>query len=172
MVRLILYRCMNEHVFNLNDVAGWTPLHHAALLSPPTLVSYLMTHGCSPFALTKRNLTPLDIVTAHSIVPVREDVALLLEEAMRSQGWEGSKMDQRRRLVDQQQKRRGKRRELREDVTTVLGIHPRWWGSEPEFPSSGSDTSDDESDDPDNNEIYVGEFITIPRCNDRLIPRF
>jgi len=84
-------------------IAGWTPLHHAALLSPPTLISYLMTHGCSPFALTKRNLTPLDLVTAHSTVPGREDVAFLLEEAMKSEGWEGSRMNRRRRLVEQQQ---------------------------------------------------------------------
>lgn len=166
----VLLSC--ERVFTLHDIAGWTPLHHAALLSPPTLVSYLMTHGGSPFALTKRNLTPLDIVTAHSIVPGREDVALLLGEAMRSQGYEGSRMDQKRRLVDQQQKRRGKRKEMRQDIATVLGIHPRWWGPEPEFLSPGSDTSDDESDDPDNNEIYVSESNPTLQYNGHLIFRF
>lgn len=145
-----VHQCLVELV-----IAGWTPLHHAALLSPPTLISYLTMHGCSPFALTKRKLTPLDVVTAHSIVPGREDVALLLEEAMRSEGWEGSRMDQRRRLVEQQQKRRGRRKELRADVAKALGVHPGWWGPEPEFPASDSDTSDDENDDPDNDEIYV-----------------
>jgi hypothetical protein len=48
-----------------------------------------MTHGCSPFDVTKRNLTPLDIVTAHSLLPGREIVALILEESMRGEGWSG-----------------------------------------------------------------------------------
>ncbi|KAG5722125.1 hypothetical protein E4T56_gene3764, partial [Termitomyces sp. T112] len=74
------------------DKDGWTPLHHAALLSPPTLVSHLMTHGCSPCAVTRRGLTPLDVVTAHSTLPGRGDVALLLEESMRSEGWIGGRM--------------------------------------------------------------------------------
>jgi len=136
-------------------IAGWTPLHHAALLSPPTLISYLMTHGSSPFALTKRNLTPLDLVTAHSIVPGREDVAFLLEEAMRSEGWKGSRVNRRRRLVEQQQKLLGKQKKLRTQVTQILGIHSGWWEPEPEYPGSDSDTSDDECDDPDKDSIYV-----------------
>jgi len=146
--------------------AGWTPLHHAALLSPPTLISYLMTHGCSPFALTKRNLTPLDLVTAHSIVPGREDVAFLLEEAMRSEGWEGSRMNRKRRLVEQQQKLIGRQKKLRAQVTQILGVHSGWWGPESETPGSDSDTSDDECDDPNKDSIYVGvlsrhELMTI-----------
>ncbi|KXN83841.1 Dilute domain-containing protein C25B8.08 [Leucoagaricus sp. SymC.cos] len=165
-----------------SDDAGWTPLHHAALLSPPTLISYLMTHGCSPFALTKRKLTPLDIVTAHSIVPGREDVALLLEEAMRSEGWEGSRMDQRRRMAEQQQKRRGRRKALRADVAKVLSIHPGWWEPEPEFPTSDSDISDDESDDPDNDDIYTPPLdyssmlvfspTTLPRMLESLVTNY
>ncbi|KAF9455116.1 hypothetical protein P691DRAFT_792202 [Macrolepiota fuliginosa MF-IS2] len=177
-VRLLV----NQGANILPDHTGWTPLHHAALLSPPTLISYLMTHGCSPFALTKRNLTPLDIVTAHSTVPGREDVALLLEEAMRSEGWEGSRMDQRRRLVEQQQKRRGRRKELRADVTKVLGVHPDWWGREPEFPPSDSDTSDDEDDEPDSDEIYTPPLDyssmlvfspdTLPRMLESLVTNY
>lgn len=127
-----------------------------------------MTHGCSIFALTKRNLTPLDIVTAHSIVPGREDVALLLGEAMRSEGWEGGKMDQRRRIVEQQQKRRGKQKELREDVAKVLGVHPNWWGQEPEFPASDDDT-DDDSDDPNSDAIYVSWSTLFYQRNVHLI---
>ena len=79
--------------------AGWTPLHYASLLSPPTLVSYLLTHGSAPLTVTRRQLTALDIVTAHSTVPGREDVALLLEEAMREAGWKGGRMEEQRRVL-------------------------------------------------------------------------
>ena len=62
-------------------------------------MSHLLTHGCSPFTQTRRHLTALDIVTAHSILPGREDVRLLLEEAMREQGWTGGRMEERRKVL-------------------------------------------------------------------------
>ncbi|KAH9974958.1 hypothetical protein BGW80DRAFT_1457911 [Lactifluus volemus] len=82
---------------NHQDNAGWTALHHAALMSPPTLVSFLLTHGCSPFSQTRLGLTPLDIVTAHSTMPGRQDVSILLGEAMRGEGWTGGRMEEQRR---------------------------------------------------------------------------
>ncbi|KAI0033413.1 DIL domain-containing protein [Vararia minispora EC-137] len=134
------------------DNAGWTPLHHAALLAPPSLVSHLMTHGCSLFALTRRNLTPLDIVTAHTTLPGREDVALLLGEAMRSEGWTGSRMEERRKLVERRIARRAKQRSVRDDISRQLEISPRWWGDE-----GWDDASDDESDDdePEDDKVYT-----------------
>lgn len=101
---------------DIHREAGWTPLHHAALLSPPTLVSYLMTHGCSPFAVTRRSLTPLDIVTAHSTLPGRDDIALLLEEAMRSEGWTGGRMEQKRRRLERHLKNKERKEVMREDI--------------------------------------------------------
>ncbi|KAF8905495.1 DIL domain-containing protein [Gymnopilus junonius] len=136
------------------DKAGWTPLHYAAILSPPTLVSYLMTHGCSPFALTERKLMPLDIVTAHSILPGKEDVALLLEEAMRSQGWTGGRMEERRRLLEKRIKKKGKKKAIREDVGKVLDVSPDWWGTDSELSDDDSDSEDDEE---------VGEDVYTPR---------
>ncbi|CAA7258656.1 unnamed protein product [Cyclocybe aegerita] len=129
------------------DKAGWTPLHYAALLSPPTLVSYLMTHGCSPFALTNRKLTPLDIVTAHSMVPGKEDVALLLGESMRGQGWTGGHMEERRRSFDQRLKKKGRQKELRDDVGKVLGVGPDCWKKSSELSGSDSDSDEDEEVD-------------------------
>src|SRR6266576_2549545 len=108
------------------SAAGWTPLHHAALLAPPTLVSFLMTHGCSTFSVTRRKLTPLDIVTAHSIIPGRDDVALLLEEAMRGEGWTGGRVEQKRRLEDARIKRRRRRKAIRENICQVLDVDRRW----------------------------------------------
>lgn len=56
-------------------VAGWSPLHLAALLSSPPLVSFLLTRGASADAPTNRGLTPLDLVAD---MAGREDVAILL----------------------------------------------------------------------------------------------
>ncbi|KAJ2927192.1 hypothetical protein H1R20_g9913, partial [Candolleomyces eurysporus] len=129
------------------DQAGWSPLHHAALFAPPTLVSYLMTHGCSPFEVTQRNLTPLDIITAHSILPGRDDVALLLEEAMRGEGWTGGRVEQKRRSHDRLAKRKGKQRAIREDVSKVLGLNPRWCEGDDSDSDSDSDCDDDSGED-------------------------
>ncbi|GBE77775.1 hypothetical protein SCP_0106570 [Sparassis crispa] len=113
---------------NVSDQAGWTPLHYASLLAPPTLVSHLLTHGSLSLSLTRRQLTALDIVTAHSTVPGREDVALLLEEAMREAGWKGGRMEQQRRSFEQRRRRLGKKKSVQNDIEKVLGISPRWWG--------------------------------------------
>ncbi|KAI8980743.1 DIL domain-containing protein [Trametes punicea] len=134
---------------NAADHAGWTPLHYASLISPPTLVSYLLTHGSSPLALTNRRLTPLDIVTAHSTLPGREDVALLLEEAMREAGWKGGRMEEQRRSFEKRMRRLGKRRHIQEEVEKVLGIHPQWWGDEDLFFSLESEGENEEEALPD-----------------------
>ncbi|WWC95155.1 hypothetical protein V866_002009 [Kwoniella sp. B9012] len=60
------------------DRTGWTPLHLAALISSPPLISFLLSRGSSPHALTNRGLTPLDLIVG---MPDKEDVALFLEHA-------------------------------------------------------------------------------------------
>ena len=117
-----------------------------------------MTHGCSPFALTTMKLTALDIVTAHSTLPGKDDIALLLEESMRGQGWTGGRLEQKRRLFDQRLKRKGKRKATREDIGKVLGISSEWWGKDPD--SEESDSDDDEDNGKDETDLderlYVG----------------
>ncbi|KAJ3857850.1 DIL domain-containing protein [Lentinula lateritia] len=138
------------------DKDGWTPLHYAALLSPPTLVSHLMTHGCSPFDVTRRKLTPLDIVSAHSILPGRGDVALLVEEAMRGEGWTGGRLEDKRRILDERMKRKGKQQSIRENVGQALGIHPRWWNSDlDEFNLSNDSDSEQEEEGEGDNSLYT-----------------
>ncbi|KAJ6509454.1 DIL domain-containing protein [Mycena vitilis] len=160
------------------DKDGWTPLHHAALLAPPTLISHLITHGCSPFAVTRRNLTPLDIVTAHSVLPGREDVALLLEEAMRGEGWTGGKMEERRRLLDARRKRREKQRAVRDTIGRTLGVNAKWWGSDSEFSSSDSESGDEEVDEdvytppPDYSSMLVFSPPSLPQIFESLITNF
>ena len=67
--------------FRLNADAspgGWTPLHLASLVSTAPLISFLLTRGASPRALTNRGLTPLDLIAgAHD----RQEAALLLEQS-------------------------------------------------------------------------------------------
>jgi hypothetical protein len=111
-----------------------------------------MTHGCSLFSLTSRRLTALDIVTAHTTLPGREDVALLLEEAMRAEGWTGSKMETRRRLVDERIKRRGNERSVQNDIGKILGVNPGWWG---DLDSDAYSDSSSEEEDSSYDMIYV-----------------
>lgn len=159
------------------DRAGWTPLHHAALLAPPTLVSYLMTHGCSIFDVTERNLTPLDIISAHSVLPGREDVAMLLEEAMRGEGWTGSRMEMKRSSRERLSKRKGKQKAIRDDVSRLLGINPRWWTSDED--DSGSDSDDDDAvgedvftPPPDYSSMLVFNPVALPQIFDTLITNY
>ncbi|EJU01084.1 DIL-domain-containing protein [Dacryopinax primogenitus] len=73
------------------DNAGWTPFHYAALMAPPTLITYMLQH-CTSHGLrtedllnarTNRNgLTPLDVISAHTPLPGREGIILMLEDAM------------------------------------------------------------------------------------------
>jgi ankyrin repeat protein len=57
-------------------VADWTPLHLAAIISTPPLISFLLTRGASTSAVTDRGLTPFDLVAG---MPNREEISLLLE---------------------------------------------------------------------------------------------
>ncbi|EMD41976.1 hypothetical protein CERSUDRAFT_102361 [Gelatoporia subvermispora B] len=131
---------------NVPDQAGWTALHYAALLAPPTLVSHLLTHGSSPLSLTRRQLTALDIVTAHSTVPGREDVALLLEEAMRENGWKGGRMEERRRSLEQRMRRINKRKQIQNGIQNILSIGPKWWGEDESEIFVESSEDEDEED--------------------------
>jgi hypothetical protein len=108
-------------------------------------------------------LTALDIVTAHSTLPGKDDVALLLEEAMRGQGWTGGRLEQKRRLFDQRLKRKGKRKAIREDIGKVLGISSDWWGNDPDSEESDSDDDEDNGeDDTDLDErLYVSGIFPV-----------
>ena len=144
-------------------LAGWISLHHAALTAPPTLVSHLLTHGCSPLSVTRRNLTALDIVTASTTLPGREDVALLLEEAMREHGWTGGRMEERRRSTEKRLVRLGKQKDVQEDINKALNIDPRWWG-DPDLESLQAELLDDEDEenmgDPD---LLVSSHVLVCR---------
>jgi hypothetical protein len=111
---------------------GWTPLHHAALRAPPTLIVYLLAHGASALAVTNKSFTPVDLICAYQPLPDRQDVVLILQESMREQGWMGSPLEQRR---DRRQHRRDARhsRNMKRAaewsrIGNDLGIEEGWWG--------------------------------------------
>lgn len=138
--------------------AGWTPLHYAAVLSPPTLISHFLKSGCSPFIRTRRNLTPLDLVTGHSPIPGRETVAFLLEEAMRTEGWTGGRMEERRKALEERTTRLKKRDAVREGINQALGFSSAWWGE------NGSDVDEDDDDEDEIDEaVYVSYLLVRNR---------
>lgn len=112
-------------------LVGWTPLHYAAIHAPPTLVSYLATHGCSPLSKSSKGLTPLDIITGYDVIPGREDVAFVLEESMKASGWTGSARSQIRetRIRDEEAReiRRAQRRKGWAEIGRLLGLADQWW---------------------------------------------
>ena len=138
--------------------AGWTPLHHAAVVAPPTLISYLLTHGCSPLSVTKRNMTALDIVTAYAVIPGREDVALFLEEAMKGEGWQGSKMTVQRREFDEKVRRDGKLQNERQAITKILDLNDEWWQSR--YPIDSSDVEGEDDTEGEEQSIYVSAMTS------------
>jgi len=76
----------------------------------------------------------------------------LLEESMRTQGWTGGRMEERRRILEQRMKKKGKRKEIREDVGKILGIDPDWWRKGSELSDSDSDSEEEEEESED---VYV-----------------
>ncbi len=74
-------------------------------------------------------MTALDLITAYSVIPGREDVALFLEEAMRGEGWQSSKMVNQRRDILEKSKQEDKQRAERESVDRILNLNGGWWDS-------------------------------------------
>lgn len=142
--------CSSVHLWIIAQLAGWTPLHYAAVLSPPTLVSHFLKSGSSPLIRTHRNLTALDLVTGHSPIPGRETVALLLEEAMRSEGWAGGRMEEQRKALEERCVRLKKRNAVREDINQTLCLDPTWWGE-----SESDVDSDDDGEGEIDEVVYV-----------------
>ncbi|KAG2133199.1 uncharacterized protein EDB93DRAFT_1308711 [Suillus bovinus] len=102
-------------------------------------------------------LTLLDIVTAHTVLPGRDDTALLLEAAMRSQGWMGGRMEEKQRALDEQLKRKGRQKSVHENISKVLGLQNQWWDSCEEDEGFSSDDPDGEDDQLDE-ELYVSHI--------------
>ena len=90
-------------------------------------------------------MTALDIVTAYSVIPGREDVALFLEEAMRGEGWEDSRMSLKRQNVNERLTENSRRQSERSTIQRVLDLDQQWWGQDKDGISS-EEPSEDERD--------------------------
>lgn len=64
------------------DVRGWTPLHHAALLSHLSMMEYLISHGANRNLTTSRGATADDIWTLSHLPTVTgtDDIWLMWQE--------------------------------------------------------------------------------------------
>jgi hypothetical protein len=91
-------------------------------------------------------LTALDIVTAHSTLPGRETVALLLEEAMRGEGWSGGRMEEQRKSLELRKQQKRNQIDVKDRIGRVLEIDTKWWEGESDVYSESSD-DEDEADD-------------------------
>jgi hypothetical protein len=121
----------------------------------------LLTHGCHSLSVTRRKLTALDIVTAHSLVPGRESVALILEEAMRAEGWAGGRVEEQRRMLDAKMQEHSDRRIVREGISRALGIGTDWWGSLNFDPSAPDEPDDDNDDEEEDAILYVRFTVSL-----------
>jgi len=100
----------------------------------------------------------LDIVTAHSTMPGRQDVALLLGEAMRGEGWTGGRMEEQRRQLERRAARKRRRERVREDIGKVLSIAPQWWGDD-ELQAIASESDEDDSEGEET--VLVGDTLHV-----------
>ena len=78
-------------------------------------------------------------------MPGRQDVALLLGEAMRGEGWTGGRMEEQRRQLERRAERERRRERVRENVGKVLPIAPQWWGDD-EWQTIVSESDEDGSE--------------------------
>ncbi|KAG6841911.1 hypothetical protein C0991_005091 [Blastosporella zonata] len=114
---------------------------------------------------------------AHSILPGRDDVALLLEESMRGEGWIGGRMEEKRRISEQREKRKARRKNIQNNISQILSVDRSWWG-ETDSDSESDDEADDEDDEriytplPDYSSMLVFSPPSLPHIFDSLIINF
>lgn len=92
-------------------------------------------------------MTALDIVTAYSVIPGREDVALFLGEAMRGEGWQDNKLSLKRQTMNEKLKHSEQRQAERLAIQRILDLDGQWWGQNdddsPEEPSENEKDIED-----------------------------
>lgn len=91
-------------------------------------------------------------------MPGREDVAVLLEEAMRSEGWTGGRMGEKRRRMEQRARLRGEHTSMRDDITRILDLNPSWWDGEH---SDNDQHPEDADDDDDEGDIDMDDALLV-----------
>lgn len=103
-------------------------------------------------------MTALDLVTAYGVIPGREDVALFLEEAMKGEGWEGSKLSVKRRQRAAQAKQGEKRRSELHAIDKILELEEGHWWSGIDLFERGDGKTMDEGYEKELDSLYVCAF--------------
>lgn len=86
---------------------------------------------------------------------------------MLSQGWSGGKTEERRKEVEELTKKNTERKRTRDNVGKMLGINPRWWGSD-DLENLSDDSDCDEEDI--NESVYVRlTTFTISFCKPKIL---
>jgi hypothetical protein len=105
-------------------------------------------------------------------MPGRQDVALLLGEAMRGEGWTGGRMEEQRRQLERKAARMRRRERVREDVGKLLSIAPQWWGDDEWQAITSADEDESEGEETvlvgDTFHVYVGWLANTQK--DPFIP--
>lgn len=70
---------------------------------------------------------------------------------MRTEGWTGGRMEERRKEIEERTARSKKRNAVKEDINQTLGFNPAWWGE---------CESDVDSDDADEGEIDEAVYVS------------
>lgn len=91
-------------------------------------------------------------------MPGRQDVALLLGEAMRGEGWTGGKMEEQRRQLERTAAWKRRRERAREEVGKVVSIAPQWWGDD-EWLAIAPESDEGESEGEET--VLVGDALHV-----------
>lgn len=143
-------------------------------------------HSASPLATSQKHLTPLDVITGYQPVPNRQDVALLLAEAMREQGWQGTPLEIRRQARNRRRLAKTAEKVKRvgewDRMGRVLGMGESWWAGvyqldedeeDEDAPMNGERDEDLAADEIAPEEIYVSLLYSDPATKSLIfyIPR-
>lgn len=74
---------------------------------------------------------------------------------MRSEGWAGGRMEERRKAIEERTARLKQRNAVREGINQELFLDPAWWGES---------ESDIGSDDLDEGEIDEAVYVSFELC--------
>ncbi|KAL7424523.1 putative ankyrin-repeat protein [Cryptotrichosporon argae] len=172
------------------DRAGWTPLHLAALIASPPLVSFLLNRGATPIALTARGLTPSDLITGMDerdvLLPLLEHDPSRREslDAKRAAGagggddhltarYEQSLSASRRRMLERRRaqavaraerdERRSAQSKRREEYERVVREAAKIVGVEPDgLMKPESDDEEEEQDDDEEEDTNALLVFSLP----------
>lgn len=65
---------------------------------------------------------------------------------MRSEGWNGGRMGEKRRKMEKEARMKGEHTSIRDDITRILDLSPEWWDGDPAVQEQPAGSPDDDLD--------------------------